>query len=117
MVIGLTMSILVLVVSFALSATGIPQLFDLVLYASLPTAAAVSAVLPNSFVYWVVPDGGPVAAVALFLCAAVIQQTVVFSALAFFAIRMRSNRAAHPDAREASHLLSSSQSRAGGRER
>jgi len=27
------------------------------------------------------------------------------------------NRAAHPDAREASHLLAPSQSRAGGRER
>ncbi len=31
--------------------------------------------------------------------------------------RLQPNRAAHTDAREASHLLASSQSRAGGRER
>jgi hypothetical protein len=44
-----------------------------------------------------------------------------FLALAFFSILdarwLLSNRAAHPDAREASHVFSPSQSRAGGRER
>jgi len=116
-VIGLALSILVLGVSFSLSATGIPQLFDFVLYTSLPTAAALSAALPNSLVYWAVPDGGPVAGVLLFLGAAVLQQTVVFGALAFFFIRMRSNRAPHRDGREAAPLGQSSSAPARGRER
>jgi hypothetical protein len=39
------------------------------------------------------------------------------AAWAWWKVAMRPNSAAHPDAREASHLLSPSQSRAGGRER
>ena len=39
------------------------------------------------------------------------------AAWTWWKVAMRPNRAAHSDAREASHLLSSSQSRAGGRER
>ena len=55
--------------------------------------------LPGPPCYFVVPARSPSAA----SCAS-------FS-------RMRHNSAAHTDAREAAHLLSSSQSRAGGRER
>ena len=90
-IIGLVASILFLAVAFALSAVGIRFLFDFFLYASLPAASLLATILPASFVYWIAPDGGGVAAVALFLGGALIQQTVIVGGLAFFVFQRRSN--------------------------
>lgn len=62
-----------------------------------PTASLLIWAVPDSFMYWLLPEGGGPATVLVFTFSAWLQFWLVFSALGFVFLRWRSNPAVKRD--------------------
>ena len=68
----------VIVTAAIFTGNGVPILFG------TPTAYLMDLVLPDSFLYWLVPEGGAVAAVLLFIISAWLQLAGLLAAGYYF---------------------------------
>lgn len=75
-------------------------LTGLVVLSGTPTATLLFWVLPSSFLYSVLPEGGGPATVLLFSFSAWLQFAILFSIMSYFLLKRRSNKALNPDARQ-----------------
>ncbi len=83
-----------------------------------PLGFLIFEATPKSFIHGLAPSGGPDAIAWAIAIGTLLTWFAIFFVVCFIAIgRVRSNPAAHPDARGASQFSPPSQSRAGGRER
>lgn len=72
-----------------LLAIGVGPMISIYVLSGTPTAMLLEALLPSSFWYWLVPEGGAPAAAGVFLCGAFLQWGCIFSALFYWFRRRR----------------------------
>ncbi len=82
---GVLASIVLALAVVALSMLGAPQPLTAYILSGTPLSYVLFAVVPNSFVYWLVPEGGGSAALGILLISAFIQSTVVI-AVAYYCL-------------------------------
>jgi hypothetical protein len=85
---GLTLSCLVLVAAFATQSS---LIIGTIVMSGAPVAEFVSWVLPESFWYWVLPEGGGPATVLLFVVSAWLQLSLLSAVAVYFFLRFRAN--------------------------
>ena len=86
---GALLSAVLFLMAFALHGNA---MLGVLIFSSIPTATVLGKLLPESFMYLLVPDGGAPAAVLLLIASAWLQLMVVLSAVTFVFLgrRMRS---------------------------
>jgi hypothetical protein len=67
-----------------LLAIGIAPLIGAYVLSGSPTAMLLEGLVPSSFFYWLVPDGGAPGAVGLFMISAFIQWGFIFTLLYYW---------------------------------
>lgn len=87
---GFLANLAIVLATIALSVVGTPYLLSAYVISGIPLGSILSAVVPDSFVYWLVPDGGGPAAVGIFFVSAFIQSIIVLTIAFYFLSKEKS---------------------------
>ena len=97
-IIGAFLSACLLSLIYALQYSALTVIF---IFSTTPTASLLFWVLPDAFVYWLVPEGGGPAAMLLITFSAWLQYMLVFAVLTYIFLRQRFNSALKRDVPQA----------------
>ena len=84
--IGVLAGSLLLLILFVFSFLGVPYIFIALMYCGYPLVYAILNYVPSSFIYWLVPGGGPPAAVGAIILAAWSQFVILLALVSYFLI-------------------------------